>query len=546
MKRFATKFNSPLFLNVGLAVAILFILLFFIGAPIIITLLGLRGRDLFIIISPRYQKVALNTLIMTLTSTAFATLIGFFYAYVIATSRIYFSRFFALMPIIHLVTPPVVSGLSFILLFGRRGLILHSFLHLGVSLYGFWGIVFSQVLYFFPISYVINTIFILSVNSQHIAAARLMGAGSLRVFFTITLPESSMGLFSSALFVAVSVMSDFGNPAIVGGRFSVLSTEIYGLVNGAIDGSRGAALSLFLLLPSIALFALQNAYFLHNRERFSTIGSNSAFVPLRPRPCSRVLGTLFCAFFSFIILLQLLSIILGTFQRLWVVDPTPTFQHIKHLTNYLIPFRNTFLFSLVATLITIAFSILTAYFSTTPLLVGRRLRSLSRLIDLLALFPQAICGVMLGLSYSHTAGLFQITNYTPLVIAVMVVMFLPFAHKTISTSFLSQKEQLTLCAITLGATPLGSLLTVTLPLSFGAVRAAAVYTFSRCMGTLSAVIFLVSFSTKTISLFILNLTGQGSWGESCALSLCLTILSILIIILAVKLPLWKKKTTATQ
>jgi iron(III) transport system permease protein len=49
-----------------------------------------------------------------------------------------------------------------------------------------------------------------------------------------------------------------------------------------------------------------------------------------------------------------------------------------------------------------------------------------------------------------------------------------------------------------------------------------VYTFVRATGTLSAVIFLMSFRTKLTSALILNLASQGDWGRAAALALLLT------------------------
>lgn len=529
-----------------LYIFLLFILIITIILPIFMTLGSINLSDFALVFFEHsYTKTILNTIIITIVSSALSTLIGFFYAYIIIRRKIIFRKFFAFIPIIHLVTPPVVSGLSFILLFGKNGFVIHNLLHADISLYGFWGIIFSQVIYFFPISYIINSIAIKNVNAQHIAAARLMGAGSVKIFFSITLPESLAGILSSILFIAVSVMSDFGNPIIVGGRFQVLSTEIYSLVTGAIEPKKATVLAVILLIPSLILFLLQNTYFIKNQERFATVGSNNFsstgnvtiyYTAKNLKTNVSILcGTIFCAFFTLIILSQFLSVIIGAFQKLWGVDPAPTLSHIKNLFNYKESFLNTLSFSFIATFITVIIAIFTAFFAALNISRKGCKKIFASLVDIISQAPQAICGVMLGLCYSYTAGIFSVTNYTPLIICVMVVMFLPFAHKTITTSFLQQKEQLTLSAITLGARPLYALFTVNIPLAFRAINAAFIYTFARCIGTLSAIIFLVSFDTKTISLFILNLTGQGDWGEACSLALCLTILTIFIIIIAVKL-----------
>ena len=49
----------------------------------------------------------------------------------------------------------------------------------------------------------------------------------------------------------------------------------------------------------------------------------------------------------------------------------------------------------------------------------------------------------------------------------------------------------------------------------------------RGVGTLSTVIFLVSFKTPLASVRILNLAEQGDWGKSAALALLLTVVTFM-------------------
>ncbi len=58
-----------------------------------------------------------------------------------------------------------------------------------------------------------------------------------------------------------------------------------------------------------------------------------------------------------------------------------------------------------------------------------------------------------------------------------------------------------------------------------------VYDFIRGVGTLSAVIFLVSFNTPLASIKIINLAEQGDWGEAAALALVLTFITFAILLL---------------
>ena len=67
-----------------------------------------------------WKKAALNTLVECVCSTAASVLIGYVYAYAVINGGIPFRRFFGFIPLLHLVTPPFVGGLAFILLLGRQ------------------------------------------------------------------------------------------------------------------------------------------------------------------------------------------------------------------------------------------------------------------------------------------------------------------------------------------------------------------------------------------------------------------------------------------
>ena len=96
-----------------------------------------------------------NTLLECLSSTTLSVLVGYLFAYAVVKADIPFKKIFGFIPILHLMTPPFVCGLSFILLFGRQGFFTHTILGLDISLYGFRGLLIAQVLCFFPISYLI-------------------------------------------------------------------------------------------------------------------------------------------------------------------------------------------------------------------------------------------------------------------------------------------------------------------------------------------------------------------------------------------------------
>src|SRR5205823_1685822 len=73
-------------------------------------------------------------------------------------------------------------------------------------------------------------------------AAHNLGAGSWRVFRTVTLPLSRPGLGAAILTTAIYILEDFGNPQLIGGTFYVLPTQAYSLISSF--GEYASALTL--------------------------------------------------------------------------------------------------------------------------------------------------------------------------------------------------------------------------------------------------------------------------------------------------------------
>ena len=85
-------------------------------------------------------------------------------------------------------------------------------------------------------------------------------------------------------------------------------------------------------------------------------------------------------------------------------------------------------------------------------------------------------------------------------------------------------------ALSLGSTRTGICGTIIAPLCSEGILSSFIYTLSRGIGTVSAVIFLVSFDTPLASLKILNLAEQGDWGQAASLALVLTVLTFAILL----------------
>jgi iron(III) transport system permease protein len=432
-----------------------------------------------------------------------------------------FTRFFSFIPALHLVTPPFVGGLSFILLFGRQGFFTRTLFHRDISLYGLPGLLIAQTLCFFPAAFLIIRGSFEGMNPSLEYAARDAGAGRFRVFRTITLPLLAPGLLSAALFTAISTLSDFGNPMLIGGRFNVLAVELYAQLTGwAGNTGVSAVLGLLLLTPALGLFVAQRLLLRKRGSRLATVGSRASALSLEPPgPLARALLFAFCGLVACVVAAQFIAVIGGAFSRIWGLDPRFTLEHLRAALAYREELFNTLRFALLAAALT------TALGSVLVFLVFRSGLPLRNVLDTLVMIPAAIPGSLTGLAFvlafNHRG--FSLAGTGLVIVLAMTVSDLPAAYRILSSSAQRIRETLDDSARALGATRLRLFFTVICPLTAQGIGAAFVFGFVRSGGTLSAVIFLVGFKTKLSSVLILNLAAQGDWGRAAALALILTL-----------------------
>ncbi len=471
-----------------------------------------------------WKQAALNTLVECVCSTAASVLIGYVYAYAVINGGIPFRRFFSFIPLLHLVTPPFVGGLAFILLLGRQGFITHTVLGLDVSLYGFWGLLIAQTLCFFPMAYMICAQTLQNINPVLEQAAKSLGAGRFKIFLKVILPLSLPGILSAVLFIAVSVMSDFGNPMIVAGRYKVLAVEIYTQLTGWVNSGTSAVLGILLVVPSLVLFVLQNKLTKNAMLKVATIGGNSHTASNnRPNLAVRLLLTFFCLFISFCVFAQFAAIIAGSFQKLWGINTSFTLNHIKNLARCSLELYNSLRFAFEAAVISTVVAAVAAF------IVYRTEYPLKKYIDSVIQLPAAVPGTLFGLAFSLAAAKLNFHNSKVLIVIAIVVGFVPFAYRTLASAYMQIKLTLDDGARSLGASRMRLLFSVILPNAKTGLFNSFIYSFVRGVGTMSAVIFLVSFNTPLASVKILNLAEQGFWGDAAALALLLTLITFAVI-----------------
>jgi molybdate transport system permease protein len=168
-----------------------------------------------------------------------------------------------------LVLPPVVPGFLLLLLLGSQGVLgkwlYHSF---GISIAFTWiGAVVASAVMAFPLMVRSTRLAISQVDANLEAAAQSLGAHSLRVFLTVTLPLAMPGVLTGLILAFSRSLGEFGATITfvgnVEGETRTLPLAIYTYTQ--IPGGDLPAMRLVILSMLIALGALMTSELLERQ-----------------------------------------------------------------------------------------------------------------------------------------------------------------------------------------------------------------------------------------------------------------------------------------
>jgi iron(III) transport system permease protein len=148
----------------------------------------------------------------------------------------------------------------------------------------------------------------------------------------VTLPLLIPGLAASFLLLFVESLADLGNPLLISGNVNVLSAQIFLAVAGEFDYQKASTLAVILLIPTLIVFIVQR-YYVSRRSYVSVTGKPEAGQLLVKEPITRWTFILITYAVLALILVLYLSIVVGSFSKVWGIDYTPTLAHWKMMLN---------------------------------------------------------------------------------------------------------------------------------------------------------------------------------------------------------------------
>lgn len=484
--------------------------------------------------------VAWNTVFLATLTAVGTTILGTMIALLAERGSARLRRPLNLMALLPIITPPFVVGLGLILLFGRAGVVNEFVASIfGIAptrwFYGWFGVWLAQLFAFTPIAFMIMRGVVQGVSPTLEEAAQTLRAGRMQTFLSVTLPLLKPGLANAFLVGFIESIADFGNPIVVGGQFSVLSTEIYFAIVGAqLDQGMAAALALVLTAFALIVFFVQRR--LLGKKSFTTVtGKGDAGLSMSlPRGVRLACQWIATPWLVFTMVVYVFAFA-GGFVQTWGRDYTPTLEHFRtafdiQLGEHGPVLAGTAWSSLITTvkLAAIASPLCAAIGLLISWLLARNEFRGQGAFEFGALLAFAIPGTVLGVSYilAFNVPPFELTGTALIIVLCFVFRNLPVGVRAGTASFKQLDRSLDEASMMLRASTSTTLRRVVLPLLKPALVTALVYSFVRSMTTVSAVVFLVTAENELATTFIIGRVTNGAYGV--ALAYC----TVLIVLMA--------------
>lgn len=445
------------------------------------------------------------------------------------------------------ITPSYLGAIGWILLAGpNAGWINKAFMALTgaeqgfANVYTFAGLVWVTALYAFPYVFVFTTDALERVSSEMEEAANILGAGSLRTIFRVTLPLVTPAILGGAIVVFLDTVALFGTPAILAlpARIHVLTLELWGLFQFPVQAEVAAAYAIPLVLITVALFTLQRRL-LGRRSYVSLTGKGGSRELQRLGPWRwLVFGyALFLVAMAVILpyfaLAQaafsqawgrgfsLANLTLANFRLLLVDDPTAR-ETIIH----------SFTYSAATACVAVALALIVAY------VVQRRLAGRwGGLLGILCMLPLVVPGIVLAIGFYSAWAPPPLALYGTATILVLgyTSRFLPIAYTSCLAAIRALNPEMEEAVRILGGGRMRAVTRIVVPLLKTSLVGAWLLVFIPATRELSTAIFLVSAHTRVISVMMLDLSENGSFEALAALGFFLLGVTILIVLAGYKL-----------
>jgi iron(III) transport system permease protein len=510
------------------------------------------GQDLLKMLEAIFQNDSIlrstgNTFWTAAGVVLFSQLISLPAAWFVMRTELPGAAFFRSCLSLPYAIPPFFGAIAWIFLANPSNGLFNQLLGRSfLNIYSMPGLIFIETSFLFTFAFISYCSVYEQMDASLEEAARVAGAGPLRLFFRIHLPLLKTSVINSSLLIALAVFASFGVPAMIGGPggFKVLTTEIFFLQKMGTESGliRSIGVSNFLLILTV-IFVL-SVQFLFKPQRLAIVGGKSSRPSLIDLArTQRWLAVLFLVMvaivFFFLPMGSLFFSALSKAQGVMGIENLTFDNVIRVVTQSEELGRavyNSILISVsVAALATLISFLMSVFFYYSH---HRGNGWIQLLLALPNSTPGTVISIALILAFSRTFfGLdFSIYNTIWIFILAYLMKFTNQSFKPVYDQAQRIHPSLIESAATSGAGPFRTLLKIWLPLLRPALFASVFFVLMPSLCELTISILLTGPGLETIGTMIYQLQEYSdNYGGGAAVLASLVLVTILVMNLTLKI-----------
>ncbi len=491
------------------------------------------------------QRIVLFTIVQALLSTLFALVLGLPGAWLIATRNFPGKSILKGVSAVPFVLPSILVVLGFVIFFGNNGFL--NRIIMGITkqtdpplriLYSMKAIILAHGFYNFPIVLRIVSSLWEKLDTTITTAAETLGAGKLRLFFTITLPQIVPAILASAALIFVFCFTSFAVILVLGGgpSFTTIEVEIYRQARISLNMDAAAALSIVGIVITL-FFVYLNVHFQADLTHYEQLKYSSGIYRKikKPSPSARTAIAVYILILLVLVAAPVISVIIRSFLKTsggYSYFTTAAYGEILNQSpgNFGLSVYGAVTNSLNYAFYTAIFAIILGTAISYILRSGNRI---SKYLDTLFMLPVSVSSIILGLGYLKAVSVFNLqeAGSSLLIILAHTVIAYPFVTRSVKPVLDKIKPNLLYAALSLGQRPFRVFTDIELPLIKSAIFAGGAFAFAISIGEMNATILLAGENTLTIPIMIYRLIGAYRYTAACALGAVLIIFTGLSFIL---------------
>lgn len=448
-----------------------------------------------VLINPLYREGLLNALGIAAVTTVLAFAIALPVAWVMARTAFAGKGLAEVMLLAPLILPPFVGALGFEAVLGRHGALNALLVQLGLcdwaqahdwlAEHRFAAICLIEALGLYPFLYLTTAAAISRLDPALVEAARIGGASPWTVFSRIWLPLLRPGLFAGGVVVFVWAFTELGTPLMLGYDRHVAVQVFAGLAEAEKNRLPFAQVMVMLVVAASAYVAAR-ALFARQERSLASKGAHGSAARQLGRRGTLGAWLLIGSVVALAAAPHAAVAVLAVAQD-WYRSVLPAGLTVQHLRDALVhpqvvpSILQSLKYSALATSIALVLGTYVAWAATRWRPPGWRA------LDLLAMLPLAIPGIILAFGYRAMPAipgfgwLDPVVDPTILLALAYGVRRLPYVLRAAAAGYEQTPVALEEAAAISGAGGFRRLRSIVLPLLAASLAAGAILAFSFSM-----------------------------------------------------------------